>query len=105
MIIEENRNTLNNSLKGLQNNIIQNVVLENREKLSITGVNDVLSFDDQVVIIETQLGLLTVKGENLKINKLNIDTSDGQVEGKINSLIYSQGHIKSDGGLLSKIFK
>ena len=47
-------------------NVIQNIVLENREKLNITGVLDVLSFDDQIVILETELGLLTVKGENLK---------------------------------------
>ena len=47
MIIEE-RNNVNP-------NIIQNVILENREKLSVSGVDDVLSFDDQVVIIETEL--------------------------------------------------
>ena len=64
MIVEERKNV--NSL----NNIIQNLVLENRNKLSISGVKDVLSFDDQVVIMETELGLLTIKGENLKINKL-----------------------------------
>lgn len=51
-------------------NVIQNLILENREKLTITGVVDVLSFDDQIVIVETQLGLLTVKGEDLRINKL-----------------------------------
>ena len=45
-------------------NVIQNLILENREKLTITGVVDVLSFDDQIVIVETQLGLLTVKGED-----------------------------------------
>ena len=67
MIVEERKNV--NSL----NNIIQNLVLENRNKLSISGVKDVLSFDDQVVIMETELGLLTIKGENLKINKLSID--------------------------------
>ena len=49
-------------------NVIQNLILENREKLTITGVVDVLSFDDQIVIVETQLGLLTVKGEDLRIN-------------------------------------
>ena len=53
--------------------VIQNLILENREKLSISGVLDVLSFDDQVVIIETELGLLTIKGENLKISKLSLD--------------------------------
>ena len=43
------------------NNVIQNIVLENREKLSISGVLDVLSFDDQIIIVETELGLLTIK--------------------------------------------
>ena len=65
-----------------------------------------LSFDDQVVIMETELGLLTVKGENLKINKLSIDTQEVIVEGEISSLGYSE-HTKKeqDVGLFSKIFK
>ena len=54
MIIDEKKNSTNS-------NLMQNLVLENREKLSISGVNDVLSFDDQIVILETGLGLLTVK--------------------------------------------
>lgn len=49
--------------KQVTTNTIQNVILENREKLTISGVLDVLSFDDQIVIVETELGLLTVKGE------------------------------------------
>ena len=61
--------------KTINTSVIQNLILENRGKLSISGVLDVLSFDDQVVIVETELGLLTVKGENLRINKLSIDTS------------------------------
>ena len=59
--------------KQMTSNTIQNVILENREKLTISGVLDVLSFDDQIVIVETELGLLTVKGENLRINKLSLD--------------------------------
>lgn len=86
--------------------IIQNLVLENREKLSVSGVSDVLSFDDQVVMIETELGLLTVKGENLRINKLSIDTSEVIVEGEISFLSYSESQVeKSKGNILSKIFK
>ena len=100
MQIEE-RKLVNNS------NIIQNLVLENREKLSISGVLDVLSFDDQVVIVETQLGLLTIKGENLRINKLSIDTSEVIVEGEIYNLSYSENSMdkKSGGGILNKIFR
>lgn len=44
--------------KGLTTNTIQNLVLENRGKLSISGVLDVLSFDDQVVIVETELRII-----------------------------------------------
>lgn len=88
------------------NNVIQNLVLENREKLSISGVLDVLSFDDQVVIVETELGLLTVKGENLRINKLSIDTSEVIVDGEIYNLAYSENDMeKKSSSFLNKIFK
>ncbi len=87
-------------------NIMQNLILENRNKLSISGVLDVLSFDDQIVIIETEMGLLTVKGENLKINKLSIDTSEVIVEGDIFELAYNDENInKKSSGFLNKIFK
>ncbi len=88
-------------------NTFQNIVLENRERLNITGIVDVFSFDDQIIIIETDLGLLTIKGENLKINKLSIDTSDFTVDGKIDSLAYSNSEInsKKNKNILSKIFK
>ncbi len=94
--------------KPINTNIIQNVILENREKLTISGVNDVLSFDDQVIVLETELGLLTVKGENIRVNKLSIDTSEVILEGEISYLAYSdknQEKQKNNVSLLSKIFK
>lgn len=92
--------------KNLNNNIVQNLILENRGKLSISGVLDVLSFDDQIVMVETELGLLTVKGEDIRINKLSIDTSEVVVEGDIYSLNYSEKEMdKKSGGFLGKIFK
>ncbi|MCI8640537.1 MAG: sporulation protein YabP [Clostridia bacterium] len=98
MTIDE-RNSINTG-------VIQNLILENRGKLSISGVNDVLSFDDQVVMVETELGLLTVKGENLRINKLSIDTSEVIVEGNMSYLAYSDKEVeKNKGSLISKIFK
>ena len=91
---------------SVKTGVIQNLILENREKLSISGVIDVLSFDDQVVMIETELGLLTVKGEELRINKLSIDTSEVIVEGNISHLSYSEkNQEKSKGSLIVKIFK
>lgn len=99
MTIDE-RKSINNT------GVIQNLILENRGKLSVSGVLDVLSFDDQVVMIETELGLLTVKGENLKINKLSIDTSEVIVEGDISYIAYSESNQdKTAGSLFNKIFK
>ena len=101
----EDRKSMNNMMNT---NIVQNLILENRGKLSVSGVNDVLSFDDQVVMVDTELGLLTVKGENIRINKLSLDTSEVIIEGEISSLAYSQSKQDksgSGGTLLSKIFK
>ncbi len=56
MTIDERKNIM-----PTPNGVIQNVILENREKLSISGVLDVLSFDDQVVILETELRLINSK--------------------------------------------
>ena len=100
MVVEERKNI------GQLTGVIQNLILENRNKLSISGVKDVLSFDDQIVIMETELGLLTIKGENLKINKLSIDTSEVIVEGEIGALSYSD-HTKknAESSIFSKIFK
>lgn len=93
--------------KSISTSVIQNIILENREKLSISGVLDVLSFDDQVVILETELGLLNVKGEDLRINKLSIDTSEVIIEGEITSMNYSDKDVDKKGGssFLGKIFK
>ena len=103
MTIDERKN--NNISQN--NNVIQNLILENREKLSISGALDVLSFDDQIVILETELGLLTVKGENLRINKLSLDTGEVIVDGEISSLGYSEKKLKkkNSGGILGKIFR
>ena len=88
------------------NTVIQNIILESRKKLSISGVLDVLSFDDQVVILETELGLLTVKGENIRINKLSLDTSEVIIEGSISCLAYSDRETeRKNSSLLGKIFK
>ena len=85
---------------------IQNLILENRKKLSISGVSDVLSFDDQIVILNTNLGMLTIKGEDIRINKLSIDTSDVIIEGTINSIIYSiKKEAKDAKSIMGKIFK
>lgn len=100
-MISEQYNNFQNSDK------LQNIVLENRKKLTITGVIDVLSFDDQIIILNTELGMLSIKGNNLKINKLSIDSSEAKVDGEICSISYSDKHNRKDEakGIFEKIFK
>ena len=92
--------------KIISNTIPQNIILENREKLTLSWVRDVLSFDDQIVIVETELGLLTIKGQNLKITKLSIDTGDVVVEGDILNLGYSEKTLDKKGtSIMNKLFR
>ena len=101
MPIDERKTMTNN-----MTNVIQNIVLENREKLNITGNTRSSVFDDQIVILETELGLLTVKGENIRINKLSLDSSEVTIDGEIYQLAYSEKDtMEKSGGFLNKIFK
>ncbi len=83
----------------------QNITLENREKLSVSGVIDVESFNDECIIVDTELGILIIRGEDLHINKLNLDDSVLNVEGDIMCCEYSDKESKSKGGFFGKMFK
>jgi sporulation protein YabP len=84
---------------------VQNLILENREKLSISGVIDVESFNDECVVVETELGTLIVKGIDLHISKLNIDSSELGIEGEIISCEYSDRESRSRGGFFARMFR
>lgn len=84
---------------------IQNLILENRERLNITGVVDVESFNDECVIVETELGVLAIRGEDLHISKLNLDSSELNVEGDILSLEYSDTEGSKSKGFFGRLFK
>jgi sporulation protein YabP len=92
--------------KKISKPMVQNLILENREKLSISGVIDVESFNDECVIVETELGTLIVKGIDLHINKLNIDSSELGIEGDIVSCEYSDRESRSrGGGFFARMFR
>ncbi len=83
----------------------QNIVIQNREKVVVTGVEDILSFDDELVIVQTDLGLLTIKGESLKMNKLNLDNNELIIEGKTSAIAYSDAVQNKKQGIMNKLFK
>ncbi|WP_312643699.1 sporulation protein YabP [Hydrogenoanaerobacterium sp.] len=82
-----------------------NVILEDRHKLTVSGVEDIDSFDEETVVLFTDMGELTVKGDSLHINKLNVDTGELNVEGEIHSLIYTNDVPRRGGGLFARLFR
>jgi sporulation protein YabP len=85
----------------------QNIILENREKMSISGVIDVESFNDECIIADTELGLLIIKGMGLHINKLNLDSAELVIEGEFISCEYSDKDSSRNrgGGLFARMFR
>ncbi|MDR1806047.1 MAG: sporulation protein YabP [Clostridium sp.] len=82
------------------------LALENREGLRLTGVSDVDSFDEQTVSVFTDMGELTVRGSGLHINKLTLESGELALEGRVDSLSYSDHGRKQQGGsLLARMFK
>lgn len=80
-----------------------NIIIEDRKKLTLSGVKDVISFDDETLLLETVLGRLTVKGTGLHI--VNFDTASGDLfaEGKIYAAVYTSD--EKNGGFFSRVFR
>jgi len=81
-----------------------NVIMEGREKLSVSGVEDVESFDEETIVLHTTKGLLVVRGKELHIEKLSLDGGDLSVEGRIESLKYEEDK-QAKGGLMARLFQ
>ena len=64
------------------------LMLDNRAKLVMTGVEDVNGFNEETVSVKTSCGTLIIKGEKLHIDKLNLETGDVSIDGKINAMKY-----------------
>lgn len=78
------------------------LTLNNRSSLTVTGVNDVVSFDDSVVVLRTELGTLIVQGSQLQLKTLSIQGGQVDVEGKVASLLYEEPRVK--GGWKHRLF-
>ncbi len=81
-----------------------NLVLEDRKLLTVSGVSDVDSFDEETVVVFTDLGELTIRGSDLHINRLSVEVGELSVEGNISALIYSD-EVPKSGGFFSRVFR
>ena len=79
--------------------------MEEREKVRIGGVLEVLSFDEEGIMMETTCGLLMLRGAGMHIGKLDLDAGDVIVDGSIDSITYSDGTLAEKHSILGKLFR
>ena len=83
------------------------LILQNRSKGNITGICDVVSFDENEVVLDTDMGLLTIKGKELHVSRLTLEKGEVDIEGTIDSMVYSSNEAlrKSGESLFTRLFK
>jgi sporulation protein YabP len=84
---------------------VHNIILEDRRALTVSGVSDVDSFDEEAVVLFTELGELTVRGSAMHMNKLNVESGEVSIEGNIEQLSYRDESPRSTGGFIGRIFR
>ena len=83
------------------------LILNNRRCGNLTGVSDVLSFDENEIILETDQGMLMMKGKELHVSRLMLDKGEVDIDGRIDSVTYSEQESRTERteSLLGRLFK
>lgn len=80
----------------------QNLILESRKRLSVSGVEEVDGFDETYVSVRTSLGTLSVRGHDLRVESLSVETGELLITGEISELLYEETSVRS--GWLKRLF-
>lgn len=80
------------------------LTLESRNRLSLTGVTDVGSFDETAAVLETGRGTLIVRGRNLHVEQLNLEAGEVRLTGEVDSLAYEESR-QTQGSFLQRLFR
>jgi sporulation protein YabP len=82
------------------------VIMRGRKLLEITGVKQVESFDNEEFLLETSMGFLAIKGQNLQMKNLDVEKGIVSIKGKIYDLVYlDEHHGEKAKGFFSKLFR
>lgn len=81
----------------------QNIILEDRKKLRVSGVKDIDSFSETKIVLNTALGELVIKGDDLHIIMLETETGDLSLTGNVNSLVYNS--FASNANIFRRMFR
>ncbi len=104
-VLDDRKNdTKYQGLKTEKNHVLR---LENRERMDLTGVLNVESFNEAEIVLETVQGVIDIKGKSMHISRLNLETGDLIIDGQFESFVYTEKQdVKAKGaGFLGKLFK
>lgn len=89
------------------NNKNHKITMTNRRMCLLTGIKDVLAFDIHEVLLETEQGMLTMKGDDLHVSRLSLDQGEVDVDGRIDSLVYSEtnGYGQKGESFFARLFR
>lgn len=80
-----------------------NIIVEKRKKINMSGINRVDNFNENEIILLTELGELTIKGTKLHISKMDVDSGDVVIDGNIIGLIYNE--VNKSNSVIKRIFR
>lgn len=84
----------------------QKLVMQDRERVELTGVTEVISFDNKEIFLETTEGAVKFGGENLHVKRLTLERGEVELEGRINEFSYHESQKdKTAGSMLSRLFR
>ena len=81
------------------------LIMEERRNLSVSGVQDIERFDEEEVVVSTELGLLSIKGKGLHLNRIDVEEGELSVEGELDSLSYEDLRFSEKGGFLARLLR
>ena len=83
-----------------------NLMLENRKKLTINGVIEVINFNENLILLNTDMGTMIIKGQELRMNKLDVQNGDVLITGKVDSFVYTNDKSKTKkDSITSRLFR
>ena len=89
-------------MAGDEQNRVQNIIVENRKRMTVSGVREVDGFDESYVQMHTVQGELVIRGEGLRVDQLSVETGELLLTGKIDELSY--GETREERGFFSRLF-
>ena len=81
--------------------------MDNRKRLTLTGIKDVVSFDLTQILLESTLGMIHIKGSDIKVTRLSLEKGEVDIEGTVDSIVYSEVKDYGEKGnsILKRMFK